>query len=193
MSRERLVIKVGTNVLQRPSGRLDYNLISELAEQIASLRMMGHEVLLVSSGSMGAGRELLHLGQTVTDQLRQHQLLVDLLILVAAEAQAAAARALLGMVAGNEQLQGLIAKSNGIPPLINLVSTGDTARQRPNIPGRGILQKLPNSCLESPDVHLPRRRCLLSSFAPSFNFRYFRSLKRFLLRILALLDEIVKI
>ncbi len=75
MSRERLVIKVGTNVLQRPSGRLDYNLISELAEQIASLRMMGHEVLLVSSGSMGAGRELLHLGQTVTDQLRQHQLL----------------------------------------------------------------------------------------------------------------------
>ena len=75
MSRERLVIKVGTNVLQRPSGRLDYNLISELAEQIASLRVLGHEVLLVSSGSVGAGRELLHLGQTATDQLRQHQLL----------------------------------------------------------------------------------------------------------------------
>jgi len=75
MSRERLVIKVGTNVLQRPSGRLDYNLISELAEQIASLRVLGHEVLLVSSGSVGAGRELLHLGQTTTDQLRQHQLL----------------------------------------------------------------------------------------------------------------------
>ena len=75
MKRERLVLKVGTNVLQRPSGRLDYNLISELAEQIASLRILGHEVLLVSSGSVGAGRELLHLGQTVTDQLRQHQLL----------------------------------------------------------------------------------------------------------------------
>ena len=75
MNRERLVLKVGTNVLQRPSGRLDYNLISELAEQIASLRVLGHEVLLVSSGSVGAGRELLHLGQTTTDQLRQHQLL----------------------------------------------------------------------------------------------------------------------
>ena len=29
------------------------------------------------------------------------------------------------MVAGNEQLQALIARSNGIPPLIELASTGD--------------------------------------------------------------------
>ena len=33
------------------------------------------------------------------------------------------------MVAGNEQLQALIARSNGIPPLIELASTGDQATQ----------------------------------------------------------------
>ena len=46
-----------------------------------------------------------------------------------AEAQAAAATALLSMVAGNEMLQALIAQSNGIPPLIELVEKGSNTTQ----------------------------------------------------------------
>jgi glutamate 5-kinase len=56
-SQQTIVLKVGTYVLQQPNGKLDYNLIQELAKTIAELRQRGHEVLLVSSGAIGAGRE----------------------------------------------------------------------------------------------------------------------------------------
>ena len=49
--------------MQRSSGKLDYNIISELAEQIAAIRKLGHEVMVVSSGSVGAGRELCSLDE----------------------------------------------------------------------------------------------------------------------------------
>ena len=55
----RLVIKVGTNVLTRPDGRLDVTSISSLVDQIAALKRGGVELVLVSSGAVGAGRELL--------------------------------------------------------------------------------------------------------------------------------------
>ncbi len=56
---KRLVIKVGTNVLTRPDGRLDVTNISALVDQIAALKQSGVELVLVSSGAVGAGRELL--------------------------------------------------------------------------------------------------------------------------------------
>ena len=55
----RLIIKVGTNVLTRPDGRLDITSISGLVDQIAALKRGGVELVLVSSGAVGAGRELL--------------------------------------------------------------------------------------------------------------------------------------
>lgn len=55
----RLVIKVGTNVLTRPDGRLDVTNISHLVDQIALLKASGISLVLVSSGAVGAGRELL--------------------------------------------------------------------------------------------------------------------------------------
>ena len=58
MNSQKIVIKVGTNVLQRPNGKLDYNLISELGEQIAAIHDKGYQVLFVTSGAVGAGREL---------------------------------------------------------------------------------------------------------------------------------------
>ena len=64
MSLKRIVIKIGTNVLQQTNGKLDYKLISELTSQIARIRSNGHEVLLVSSGSVGAGRELFSLDES---------------------------------------------------------------------------------------------------------------------------------
>ncbi|NJB84406.1 glutamate 5-kinase [Lewinella marina] len=56
---KRLVIKVGTNVLTRADGRLDVTSISGLVDQIAALKQRGVELVLVSSGAVGAGRELL--------------------------------------------------------------------------------------------------------------------------------------
>ena len=51
---ERLVIKVGTNVLTQPTQQLDYNIIHQMVEQIGLLRKAGHQVVLVSSGAAGA-------------------------------------------------------------------------------------------------------------------------------------------
>ena len=56
---QTLVLKVGTNVLTRPDGRLDITNISHLVDQIAAAKRRGHRLILVSSGAVGAGRELL--------------------------------------------------------------------------------------------------------------------------------------
>jgi len=53
---KNLVIKVGTNVLTRPDGRLDITNISHLVDQIAALKAAGVNLVLVSSGAVGAGR-----------------------------------------------------------------------------------------------------------------------------------------
>lgn len=55
----RIVLKVGTNVLTRPDGLLDMTNISHLVDQIAALKQAGKDLILVSSGAVGAGRTLL--------------------------------------------------------------------------------------------------------------------------------------
>ena len=51
----RIVVKVGTAVLSGPDGRLDTGRIGDLAEQIDALVRARYEVVLVSSGAVGAG------------------------------------------------------------------------------------------------------------------------------------------
>ena len=76
MSLKRIVIKIGTNVLQQDNGKLDYKLISELTSQISRIRSNGHEVLLVSSGAVGAGRELCSIDES-GNILASHQILAS--------------------------------------------------------------------------------------------------------------------
>ncbi|MDP6216999.1 MAG: glutamate 5-kinase, partial [SAR324 cluster bacterium] len=76
MKPKRIVIKIGTNVLHRSNGKLDYKLITELARQITNIRSRGHEVLVVSSGSVGAGRELCSVDES-RNTLTSHQILAS--------------------------------------------------------------------------------------------------------------------
>ncbi len=55
----RIVIKVGTSVLTGGTKRLHRAVMVELASQIGRLRTLGHQVILVSSGAIAAGREVL--------------------------------------------------------------------------------------------------------------------------------------
>jgi glutamate 5-kinase len=57
----RIVVKLGTNVIMRPDGRVALGLLCGLVEQVAALREQGLEVLLVSSGAVGLGMERLGL------------------------------------------------------------------------------------------------------------------------------------
>ncbi|MQG73480.1 MAG: glutamate 5-kinase, partial [SAR202 cluster bacterium] len=55
----RIVVKLGTNLLTGGSSRLDAPLMSALVSQVSRLHEQGSEVLLVSSGAVAAGREVL--------------------------------------------------------------------------------------------------------------------------------------
>jgi len=56
---KRLVVKAGTGVLTGGTGRLDLEVMSGLVSQIAGLRSLGAEVVLVTSGAVAAGRDIL--------------------------------------------------------------------------------------------------------------------------------------
>lgn len=62
-----LVVKVGTRVLTRAGGALDEDRIAALAEQLAQQCELGRQVVLVSSGAVGAGMDRLGLSQRPAD------------------------------------------------------------------------------------------------------------------------------
>ena len=63
----RIVVKLGTNVIMRPDGRVALGLLCGLVESIAALRELGHAILVVSSGSIGLGMERLGITVRPTD------------------------------------------------------------------------------------------------------------------------------
>lgn len=69
----RYVIKIGSNVLTRTDGKLDITRISAVVDQVAWLRSMGHQVILVSSGAVACGRGELHTDRRL-DSVEQRQL-----------------------------------------------------------------------------------------------------------------------
>lgn len=58
-SKRRMVVKLGTSVLTGGTRRLDRSRMVELVRQCAALRDDGVEIVLCSSGAIGAGRERL--------------------------------------------------------------------------------------------------------------------------------------
>lgn len=71
--RKRIVVKVGSNVLTRPDGKLDVTRMSSLADQISWLRQNNLDVVLVSSGSIASGRSLLKTNKSL-GSVEQRQL-----------------------------------------------------------------------------------------------------------------------
>lgn len=59
--KKRIVVKVGTKVLSGPHNTLDRNILSHLVEQIVRLKESGLDIILVTSGAVGAGRGLVSL------------------------------------------------------------------------------------------------------------------------------------
>lgn len=69
----RIVVKVGSNVLTRPDGKPNITNMSALVDQIATLRGLGHEIILVSSGAVACGRGALRPTRQL-DAVAQRQL-----------------------------------------------------------------------------------------------------------------------
>lgn len=70
---ERIVIKVGSNVLTTNKGKLDITRLSSLVDQIAWLKEHRYEVILVSSGAVACGRSELKV-EYALDSVEQRQL-----------------------------------------------------------------------------------------------------------------------
>jgi glutamate 5-kinase len=62
----RIVVKVGTNVITARNGKLDPAILDSLTAQIAALMQGGVEVILVTSGAVGAGRGIVSLSGNLT-------------------------------------------------------------------------------------------------------------------------------
>ena len=62
-----LVVKLGTQLLSDKNGRLDAAYVSNVAQQVASLRAQRKTITIVSSGAIGAGLRELNLAKRPTD------------------------------------------------------------------------------------------------------------------------------
>lgn len=69
----RVAIKIGSNVLTRPDGSLDFTRMSAIVDQVADLRRQGAKVIMISSGAVASGRSELKLGQNL-DSVSARQL-----------------------------------------------------------------------------------------------------------------------
>ncbi len=66
-SRKRIVIKIGTSsITHAETGALNLTKLEVLVREICDLKNAGKEVILVSSGAIGVGRQVLHLGHRPT-------------------------------------------------------------------------------------------------------------------------------
>jgi glutamate 5-kinase len=63
MNYRRFIAKLGTSLLTGGTGKLDSNIMSSLVEQISKLHHQGHEIIIVSSGAIAAGRQKLGLAK----------------------------------------------------------------------------------------------------------------------------------
>ena len=58
---KRIVIKIGTKILSKEDETLDAEFLRSIVEQIVQLRKNGIQIVLITSGAVGAGRGLLSL------------------------------------------------------------------------------------------------------------------------------------
>ncbi|XP_038709392.1 delta-1-pyrroline-5-carboxylate synthase-like [Tripterygium wilfordii] len=70
---KRLIIKVGTAVVTRSDGRLALGRLGSLCEQVEELNSQGFEVILVTSGAVGLGRQKLRYRRLINSSLADLQ------------------------------------------------------------------------------------------------------------------------
>mmetsp|Transcript_27462 Transcript_27462/g.62263 ORF Transcript_27462/g.62263 Transcript_27462/m.62263 type:complete len:757 (+) Transcript_27462:226-2496(+) len=80
-SAERIVIKAGTSVVSNPDGYPSLSRIANLVEHAARLRQDGKDVIIVTSGAVGVGKQRLSrqgiMHQTVSDLLQKKEEYAD--------------------------------------------------------------------------------------------------------------------
>lgn len=74
--KQRIVVKIGSQVLCGPGGELNHEVLGSLVEQLGRLAQAGHQVLLVSSGAVAAGNGIAGSQlQRISDPVARRQVL----------------------------------------------------------------------------------------------------------------------
>lgn len=71
---KRIVVKVGTSTLTHSTGKLNLNRMEQLVRQLADLKNQGKEIVLVTSGAVGAGMGRLGLTERPTSVVERQAL-----------------------------------------------------------------------------------------------------------------------
>jgi len=74
---QRIIIKIGSNVLTKKDGLPDLERINHLVEQISAIKKQGKEVVLVSSGAVASGRSLITVSEKF-DSIATRQLFASI-------------------------------------------------------------------------------------------------------------------
>ncbi|MFD3001528.1 glutamate 5-kinase [Pontibacter toksunensis] len=73
----RIVVKIGSNVLTQDNGMPDLARMQHLVEQVSYIKSQGKEVIVVSSGAVAAGRSLIKVSEKA-DAVASRQLLASI-------------------------------------------------------------------------------------------------------------------
>lgn len=68
---QKIVIKIGSAVLTNPDKSLNQKILKHLAEQISELYEEGHQILMVSSGAVASGRNIIDFSDEKRRQVRR--------------------------------------------------------------------------------------------------------------------------
>ena len=121
---KRLVVKIGSALLvDRANGRLKSTWLNSLADDIAALAAEGREIILVSSGAIVLGRQLVELPKGA---------------LKLEESQAAAAIGQIGLAAAYQDL----FRARGLVSAQVLLTLGDTEERRRYLNARNTIETL---------------------------------------------------
>ena len=71
MKYKRIVIKIGTSLITEKDGDINYKFISDLSEVCKKLIELNYEIVLISSGAVGAGMQLIN--KKLIDNINQKQ------------------------------------------------------------------------------------------------------------------------
>jgi glutamate 5-kinase len=119
----RLIVKVGSSLLVNESGLLNRAWLETLADDIAALQRRGHDILIVSSGAIAIGSNVLGIN-------KRRARLEDL--------QAAAAAGQVQLVHAYQEVLG----THGISAAQVLLTPDDTENRRRFLNARGTLARL---------------------------------------------------
>ncbi len=120
---KRIIIKIGSALLiEKDSGDLRLEWLNSIAQDVAFLRDRGYQVILVSSGSIGLGRQIL--GLSMSKKLEENQ--------------AAAAVGQIELASAYRSILGAL----DIPTAQILLTYGDTEERRRYLNARNTINRL---------------------------------------------------